>query len=134
MIGTTIRGTSLFLAAVAAQIGAAEVRPGEEPGLCDFLRIPTVDGHVEVWDAEEIGEHGLAIRTYEPGVGAPPIGVGDSGWICERATVEDAVEAIRRHVRERDGEGRGVESSGTQPTPSRPVGMRLAHVIPATIR
>ena len=94
MIGTTIRGTSLFLAAVAAQIESAQVQPGAESGLSDWVRVPTPHGHVEVWDAEEVGEHGLAIQTYQVRDGGQPISVGDLGWICERASVEEAVEVI----------------------------------------
>jgi len=94
MIGTTIRGTSLFLAAVAAQIESAQVQPGAESGLSDWVRVPTPHGHVEVWDAEEVGEHGLANQTYQVRDGGQPISVGDLDWICERASVEEAVEVI----------------------------------------
>jgi len=72
MIGTTIRGTSLFLAAVAAQIESAQVQPGAESGLSDWVRVPTPHGHVEVWDAEEVGEHGLANQTYQVRDGGQP--------------------------------------------------------------
>jgi len=71
MIGTTIRGTSLFLAAVAAQVEDCEVRPGEPQGAYDWICIPTPHGHVEVFDAEEVGEHGLVIRTYTLDDGHP---------------------------------------------------------------
>jgi len=85
MIGTTIRGTSLFLAAVAAQIESAQVQPGAESGLSDWVRVPTPHGHVELWDAEEVGEHGLAIQTYQVRDGGQPISVGDLG--CPAGTV-----------------------------------------------
>lgn len=113
MIGTTIRGTSLFLAAVAAQVEDCEVRPGEPQGAYDWICIPTPHGHVEVFDAEEVGEHGLVIRTYTLDDGHPT-GHGRGGWISERATVEEAVQAIRRYVRETSDEGPRLVSLGPQ--------------------
>lgn len=122
MIGTTIRGTSLFLAAVAAQVEDCEVRPGEPQGACDWICIPTPHGHVEVFDAEEVGEHGLVIRTYTLDDGHPT-GHGRGGWISERATVEEAVQAIRRYVRETSDEGPRLVSLGPQDAPAHPDGV-----------
>ncbi len=65
MIGTTIERTSRFLAAVAAQIESAQVQPGATSVFSDWVRIATPHGHVEVWDAEEVGEHGVAIETCQ---------------------------------------------------------------------
>ena len=63
MIGTTREQTRQHLQAVAAQIGTATLLPGDSRGFCDWLRIPIPGGHVGVWDAEELGEHGLAVQA-----------------------------------------------------------------------
>jgi len=93
-IGTTIERTSLFLAAIAAQIEYAQVQPGATSVFSDWVRIATPHGYVEVWHVEEVAEHGLAIQTYQVRDGGQLISVGDLGWICEGASVGEAVEVI----------------------------------------
>ena len=88
-IGTTTAGTSLFLADIAAPLADGEIGTSPDPAAADWIHIPIARGHVEVFDATEVGVPGLVITTYDPH--ARPTGVQDVGWICERATVEDAV-------------------------------------------
>lgn len=80
MIGTTIRGTGLFLNSVAAQVDGAQVRSGDSPGACPWVRIPTRTGFIGVWDAEELASTGCSSRpTTSPRPHPPTQRVG-SGW------------------------------------------------------
>ncbi len=103
MIGATHEQTRLYLAAVAAQIEGAVVCAGEAAGLCAWLRIPTVAGFVGVWDAEELGEHGLVVQAYELDDNEEVTHAGDVAWVCERAPVQEAVTVIRRYLDSLDG-------------------------------
>jgi len=96
MIGTTVTGTALFLARVAAQVEGAQVRPGESPELCEWIRIPTARGYVGVWDAEELGEHGLVIQAYEftdPDQQDVSF-AGEVAFVHERASADETVAAV----------------------------------------
>lgn len=131
MIGTTIRGTGLFLNAVAAQVDGAHVRSGDFPGACPWVRIPTRTGFIGVWDAEELGEHGLFVQAYDltptpPADTAGGVGVGETvtsagsvAWIHERATVAEGVQAVRAYV-----EGYTRQTSIPQPPKDAPTGSR----------
>ncbi len=43
----------------------ASVWAGESPERCHWLRIPTPRGYVGVWDAEQLGAHGLCVQAYD---------------------------------------------------------------------
>ncbi len=107
MIGTTNQETNQFLAQMGSLIPGASVWAGESPGFCHWLRISTPRGYVGVWDAEQLGEHGLCVQAYDldpaddSGVNDPFANVTYAvpvDWICERATVEVAVDTVRRYV------------------------------------
>jgi len=130
MIGNTPRETALFLSQVAADVEGAEVRQGEDPGLCEWIRIPTGRGYVGVWDAEELGEHGLFIQGYDldfgdgdTDAGAEVTFAGAVDWIHERATVEVAVEIVCRYLEataERLTRQSHIEQWQLRPEPQQP--------------
>ncbi len=104
MMGTSNQDTNQFLAQMCALITDASVWPGDSPGLSHWLRIPTTHGFVGVWDAEQLGEHGLFVQAYTTDASAqndPFANVTYSGpidWICDRATIEVAVETVCRYL------------------------------------
>jgi hypothetical protein len=123
VIGSTASATDQFLAAVAAQVESATVHPGDTPASCTWIRIPIRDGFVGVWDAEELGEHGVYVQAWTPEPLLPQwiwpdLGDGPAGprrcgeftltpvdapaFICERATVDEAVKLIRRYLQRID--------------------------------
>ncbi len=65
MIGTSNQETNHFLAQMGSLIPDASVWAGESPGFCHWLRIATPYGYVGVWDAEQLGEHGLFVQAYD---------------------------------------------------------------------
>ena len=122
MIGTTREQTRQHLQAVAAQIGAATLLPGDSPGFRDWLRIPIPGGHVGVGDAEELGEHGLAVQAYEF-ADADENDVtyaGQVAWIGERAPVRDAVAVSRRYLATANARGSQVEQRQLSAQPQQP--------------
>jgi hypothetical protein len=133
MIGTSNHETNDFLAQMGSLIPDASVWPGESPGFCHWLRIPTPRGYVGVWDAEQLGEHGLCVQAYDLDPagdtgGTDPFAnvtyAGPVDWICERATVEAAVDTVRRYVdanatrltRQSHIEQRQLQTHGQQPS------------------
>ncbi len=100
MIGGSNEHTRLYLEAVAPSIDGAAPLQGDAPGSCQWLRVPIPRGHVGVWDAEQFGEHGLAVQAYEfTDVDENDvIYAGEVAWIGERAPVEEAVAVIRRYL------------------------------------
>ena len=64
-----------------------------------------------MWDAEELGEHGLAVQAYEF-ADADENDVTYArqvAWIGERASVRDAVAVIRRYLASANARGLQVE-------------------------
>ncbi len=114
MIGNTNQDTNHFLARTSDLIKDASVWPGDSPGLCHWLRIPTQYGFVGVWDAEQLGEHGLFVQAYAldatdvSGQNDPFANVTYTGpvdWICDRATLEVAAATVRWYLDNLDSDG-----------------------------
>ena len=104
---------------MAPSIDGAAPLQGDAPGSCQWLRVPIPRGHVGVWDAEQFGEHGLAVQAYEfTDVDENDvIYAGEVAWIGERAPVEEAVSAATWPVR-RSSEAHTSNSGSCSPSRS----------------
>lgn len=120
MIGTTKEETRIYLEALAARIDGASTFEGESPGFCVWLRIATPPGFVGVWDAEELGEHGLFVQAYEMDDNEDVTFAGELDWISDRACVEDAVAVVRRYLAGPSVRRSPVEQGQLQAEPQQP--------------
>ena len=67
-----------------AHVPGAVTCPLELPGLCHWLLISAPGGFVAVWDAQELGEHGLAVQAFELDNGEQLTNAGHIAWVWNK--------------------------------------------------
>ena len=109
MIGTTLAETLAYLNAIAMYVPGAVACPGEFPGVCEWVRIPTRRGFVAVWDADELGEHGLAVQAFELDRDGDVTYAGPIAWVWERAPFAQALAIVRDYLASPAAHGPGTQ-------------------------
>jgi hypothetical protein len=114
MTGTTLTDPYIHLHAISLFLHGAVSCPGEFPGLCEWVRIPTRRGFVAVYDAQELGEHGFAVQAFQLDRDGDVTFSGPIAWVSEHAPAPQALAIIRDYLASPE-----LHGPGSHPRPSR---------------